>query len=151
MDAEGTLRVKPKQWEQLEEVCECVQVNHLELKKLPLIKLPPCLAHLQEIRSLDLSKTGLVTFPEVVLEMYSLEHLSIAHTGISYLPDEIADLPNLKTLDLRGTGIEVLPYGLEFLEMIDMRLIMISKAEQDTLRSRLPNTDIFLSSPCHCH
>lgn len=151
VDDEGVLRVKPKQWERLDEVCECTHLIQLELKKLPLLKLPPCLANLQEIRSLDLTKTGLVTFPKVVLEMYSLEHLSIAHTGISFLPDEIADLPNLKTLDLRGTGVEVLPHGLEYLEMIDMRLIMISKAEQDTLRAQFPNTDIFLSSPCHCH
>lgn len=83
--------------------------------------------------------------------MYELEHISIANTKINYLPDEIADLPNLQTLDLSGTGIEALPYGLDHLKTIDMRLIMLSKLEQDELRQRFPNVQIFFSSPCHCH
>lgn len=151
VDEGGHLKLKPSQVELLEALCDCTGVLSVELKKLPLIKLPACFNQLLDLRKLDLSRTGLATFPMAICEMYTLEHLSIAHTDIVYLPDEIADLPNLQYLDLRGTGIEDLPHGLEHLHTIDMRLIMLSKLEQDDLRSRFPNTKIFFSSPCHCH
>ncbi|MCA1750594.1 MAG: leucine-rich repeat domain-containing protein [Cryomorphaceae bacterium] len=148
---DGSLKVKPKQWERLDEVCKCTGVKELNLKKSPALKLPECFEDLVNLRTLDLSKSALATFPSVVTKMYSIEHLSLAHTDIHFLPDEVADLVGLKTLDLRGTKIEALPEGLNFLEKIDMRLIMMSKLEQDEIRARFPRTEIFFSSPCHCN
>jgi Leucine-rich repeat (LRR) protein len=148
---EGVLKLKPKDWERTSELCDCSGLIALSLRKSPLLKLPPCIVDLQQMRSLDLSKSAMATFPIELTQLYGLEEISIANTTIAFLPDEVADLPNLRVLDLRGTGIEDLPYGLDHLERIDMRLIMLSKAEQDELRARFPNTQIFFSSPCHCH
>lgn len=150
-DEDGVLKLKPKHADRLEEVCACENVRVLILKKTPLLKLPECLAEMQNLRSLDLTKAALQRFPDVIFRMYSLEHLSLAHTKIEYLPDEAADLINLKSIDLRGTGVEVLPDGFDFVKTVDMRLIMLSKKEQDELRARFPRTEIYLSSPCHCH
>lgn len=151
IDQEGTLKLKPKEWVHTEQLCACGGILSLSMKKSKLLKLPECFADIQGMRSLDLSKSALVSFPMAITQMYELEHISIANTGINFLPDEIADLPNLQTLDLRGTGIEALPHGLDHLKTIDMRLIMLSKLEQDELRDRFPNVQIFFSSPCHCH
>lgn len=148
---DGSLKVKPKQWESLGDLCECVDVKELRLKKSPALKLPECFEDLVNLHTLDLSKSAFATFPSVVTKIYSLEHLSLAHTDIYFLPDAVAELFNLKTLDLRGTKIEALPDGLDFLDKIDMRLIMMSKAEQDEIRARFPRTEIYFSSPCHCH
>lgn len=150
-DDDGVLKLKPKHTHRLEEVCACENIRVLILKKTPLIKLPECLANMTNLRSLDLTKGAPQRFPEVISRMYTLEHLSLAHTKIEYLPDEVADLINLKSLDLRGTGVEVLPAGLDFVETVDMRLIMLSKGDQDELRAMFPHTEIYLSSPCHCH
>lgn len=151
IDEEGVLKLKPKEWALTEQICECSGISTLSMKKSQLLKLPECFDRIQGLRSIDLSKSALTTFPMALTQMYELEHISIANTGINYLPDEIADLPNLQTLDLRGTGIEALPHGLDHLKTIDMRLIMLSKLEQDKLRERFPNVQIFFSSPCHCH
>ncbi len=151
INQEGKLSIKARDWERADELCNCNGLQRLEMKKVPLLHLPPCFDQLQELQHLDLSKSNLVRFPPEVLRMESLQYLSLAHTRIQLLPDEIADMPALRHLDLRGTGVEDLPADLQHLEVIDMRLILLSKVEQDELRARFPNTQIFLSSPCHCH
>ena len=148
---DGSLKVKSGQWERIDELCDCAGLIELNLRKSRAVKLPDCFENLADLRGLDLTKSALATFPPVVAKMYGLRHLSIAHTDIHFLPDEVADLIELKTLDLRGTKIEALPDGLDFLEKIDMRLIMMSKLEQDEIRVRFPETEIYFSSPCHCH
>ncbi len=100
---------------------------------------------------MHIEQLDLAVFPKGILEIEGLQELSLKHTGLAFLPEETSQLKSLKTLDLRGTNISSLPEGLEHLEIIDLRLTDINKADQDAIRNQYPQTKIFFSSPCNCH
>lgn len=131
-------------------VYNCEGIRSLSFRKSDIIHLPKWIVNLTKLESLNLSKTGLERFPMAITQLKNLRNLDLSFTKLYYLPPEIKHLINLETLNLRGTKISNLPPGLEHLHTIDMRMIDLSRDEQETLRKAHPEIEIYFSSPCNC-
>ncbi len=111
----------------------------------------PCFREMKHVRELSIEKSRMTQFPQEILDMEGLETISFAFTPIANLPDDLWKLRNLKNINLRGTYVTSLPDGLEFVEVIDMRMIEFTKAEQDAIRAQYPESAIYFSAPCKCY
>ena len=135
------------------EIFQMRNLRILDLSKAKINFIPSEIAELDQLEELILKKTMLRTFPKEVLILQNLRILDISFTEIIFLPEDIEKLWALEELDLRGTDIDVLPSSMslmESLKVIDMRLIYMNKSDQDDTREKIPQADIYFSSPCNC-
>jgi Leucine-rich repeat (LRR) protein len=127
-------------------ICHC-EFTGIKIKRSRNPRIPDC----KSLKEVHLIKTELESFPLEILKHEGLEFLTMRFVGLTHLPHEIAELKSLRVLDLRGNGITSLPEGLDHLERIDLRLNDINRKEQEAMRARYPDVDLFFSSPCQCH
>jgi len=141
-----TLSIKGEEAEGLSLICDC-EFDKLKIRKSRAIELPDCISPTE----IQIIKTALPVFPEQILAYSQLENLSLRFTGLNHIPSEISNLNALVELDLRGNNIRELPPGLNHLKRIDLRFNEISREEQESIRTRYPDVNIYFSSPCNCH
>ena len=154
-----------------------LKVYKLSLKKMNLKELPPEIYAFKNLNVLDLKKNKLKVFPKRIAEFKYLQELDISINKIELVtkelgelihlkkfiansnkivsvPPEIKNLKKLEFLDLWGNDIGALPYEIKELENtlkeIDMRVILMSKAEHKKIKELLPNTKIRFSKSCNC-
>lgn len=149
VDEKGLLVLKKATYSDVEALCKC-DITALHLLKYRANNLPPCIGTMKQLRQLKIENSAIQSFPVALLQMEGLESLSIAFSSVAVLPDDMWRMEGLRELNLRGTAISVLPEGLDFLEMIDMRMIALSKVEQNQLREQYPQAAIYFSAPCKC-
>jgi hypothetical protein len=147
---EGILSLKAADHLAVQAVCQC-EAEIIRFSKSTALQLYPCYSAMKQVRELSIEKSRMTQFPMEILEMDALEILSFAFTPIAHLPDDIWKLRNLKLLNLKGTKVNSLPDGLDFVELIDMRMIEFTKAEQDAIRAQYPQSAIYFSAPCKCY
>lgn len=131
--------------------CECQGFTQLQFKNVHVKVLPVCLSANKELISVSFSKTPLQRLPANFELLNQVQSIDVSFTKLVFLPEEIAALTNLKFLNLRGTDIVSLPEGLNHLEKIDMRMIELTKEEQDKIHNQYPGVKIYFSSPCKCY
>ena len=146
----GYIHIRTSDLSDLQEISRCGGLRQISFKNCEINTLPECLLEITNLESLDLSKTHIDRFPEDILSMTKLKSLDLSFTPIYFLPPTLSELKNLETLNLRGTEISVLPPGLDHLKKIDMRMIEMSRKEQEDLRAQYPEVKIYFSSPCNC-
>ena len=154
-----------------------LKVYKLNLKKLKLTEIPEEVYQFKNLNVLDISKNKFKEFPKKIGEFKYLQELNVSdnkieivtkelglllhlkkfeanQNGLVSIPPEIKFLKKLEYMDLWGNDIGSLPYEISELEMnlkeIDMRVILMSKAEHDKIQSLLPNTKIKFSKSCNC-
>ncbi len=152
------------------------QVIKLELRKAKLKAFPPEILQMKNLQYLDLSKNSIRELPHEIGELKNLQYLSVArnkledfpmelgeltnlyylnanNNNLSSLPSSIGNLVNLKNMDLWSNYIETFPTeikNLKYLQFLDLRIIVISDAEQNRLQGLLPSTKIEFSPYCKC-
>lgn len=146
----GFIHVRTSDLSDIEEICTCAGLRQISFKKCEINALPDCISGIAKLESLDISKTHIERFPEEILSLKELKNLDLSFTPMCFLPPNLSKLMNLETLNLRGTEISVLPEGLDHLKKIDMRMIEMSRKEQEDLRAQYPKVKIYFSSPCNC-
>lgn len=154
-----------------------LKVYKLNLKKLKLTEIPEEVYQFKNLNVLNLSKNKLKEFPVRIGEFSYLQELNISdnkieiitkelglllhlkkleanQNGLVSIPSEIKFLKKLEYMDLWGNDIGALPYEIaelqNTLKEIDMRVILMSKAEHEKIKSLLPNTKIKFSKSCNC-
>lgn len=154
-----------------------LKVYKLNLKKQKLTGLPETIFQFKNLQVLNLKSNKLETFPKNITAFKYLQELIITANKIEIvtkelgeliylkrfvagsnkiisIPSEIKNLKELTFLDLWGNNIGSLPLEIEELKdnlkEIDMRLIMMSKAEHKKIEVLLPNTKIRFSESCDC-
>ena len=154
-----------------------LKVYKLNLKKLKLSEIPEEVYQFKNLNSLDISRNRLKEFPKRIGEFAFLQELNISgnkievvtkelglllhlkkfeanQNGLVSIPPEIRFLKKLEFIDLWGNDIGSLPYEITELQMtlkeIDMRVILMSKAEHEKIKALLPNTKIKFSKSCNC-
>jgi Leucine-rich repeat (LRR) protein len=154
-----------------------LKVYKLSVKKQKLTELPSEIFAFKNLQYLDVSRNKLSKFPanittfkylqeldiagnkiEVITkELGELEHLkkfSASQNGLVSIPAEIKNLKKLKHMDLWGNDIGSLPYQISelknTLEILDLRVILMSLDEHKKIKELLPNTKIKFSKACNC-
>lgn len=150
VDKNGKLQIIDADLNNLGSICNCDNIRSLSFKKCSYVALPVCRLANDGIESISFSKTNIQRLPDGLQNFVNLQDLDLSFTNIVFLPDDFYQFYALKTLNLRGTAIVSLPDGLENLEMIDMRMIDLSRDEQDAIYAQYPEVKIFFSSPCQC-
>ena len=146
----GSLKIRSSDLNKLSAICDCVNLQQLDFKKTPVVRLPDCFGDLRELKTATFRKSALNQLPDDLHGCEALEELDLSFTNFNILPRGILTIPNLKVLNLRGTSITSLPDGMGHLEKIDMRLIEMNKNQQEAIREQYPKLDIYFSSPCSC-
>ncbi len=146
----GFIRFHNSNLPDVKEICTCADVREISFKNCEINALPECVSQINNLESLDLSKTYIERFPEEILFLTNLKTLDLAFSPMYFLPPNLSKLKNLETLNLRGTFISILPEDLDHLKKIDMRMIEMSRKEQEDLRAQYPEVKIYFSSPCNC-
>lgn len=150
VSTKGFIHIRTSDLSHIQEICRCTGLRQISFKNCEINALPECVSEIIHLESLDLSKTHIERFPEEILDLSKLKTLNLAFTPMYFLPPTLSELKNMETLNLRGTEISVLPPGLDHLKKIDMRMIEMSRKEQEDLRAQYPEVKIYFSSPCNC-
>ncbi|NEN23026.1 hypothetical protein G3O08_05870 [Cryomorpha ignava] len=158
IDKNGKLQIKNTDLNNLGAICSCENIRSLSFKKCNFVALPECVSTTKEcectanggVESISFSKANIQRLPEGLENFNNLQNLDLSFTDIVFLPEDLYQFYELKTLNLRGTGIVSLPDGLENLEMIDMRMIDLSRDDQEAIYAQYPEVKIYFSSPCQC-
>ncbi len=154
-----------------------LKVYKLSLKKMKLSELPSEILKFKNLQSLDIQKNKFKIFPTNITAFKYLQELNISTNRIQIitkelgqlihlrdftansnqivsLPKEIRYLKKLKYIDIWGNDIGSLPYEIRDLKdnliEIDMRVILMSKDENNKIKTLLPNTKIRFSKSCNC-
>lgn len=152
------------------------QVIKLELRKKKLKTFPKEIFQFKNLQYLDLSKNYITEIPADIKALTSLQYLSVARNNIVELPNEIGSLKNLYFLNVNQNDLEALSpaigdleklrnldlwsnnlsrfpeemKNLKSLKIMDLRVIMITDAEQARIQSLLPHTKVYFSPYCKC-
>jgi Leucine-rich repeat (LRR) protein len=154
-----------------------LRVYKLNLKKSKLSELPEEVYQFKNLNVLDISKNKFKEFPKKIGTFQFLQELYISGNKIEMVTKEIGILVNLKVFEANQNGLVSLPPEIKFLKKLefmdlwgndigslpheiselsnslkelDMRVILMSKAEHEKIKSLLPNTKIKFSKSCNC-
>lgn len=84
--------------------------NSLQLKSLPIGKLPDLAFNMGQLKTIKLDDCDLRELSPDLGNLYQLQTLSLnGARNLKALPDAVGQLPNLQTLTLAETGIQALP------------------------------------------
>lgn len=148
----------------------------LDLSKKKLKQIPTEVAGFKNLQVLNLSRNNLKEVSGEIGSLANLQQLNLSYNKIKLLPPEIGNLSNLVYLGLNRNLIETLPAemgklkALEVLEMWDnelglvpeelrgmnslriweLRGILFSEEEQNSIHQLLPDARIYFSPSCNC-
>jgi leucine-rich repeat protein SHOC2 len=153
-----------------------LKVKRLSLSGNKLTKFPKEILQFKNLVELDLSKNKLEKIPSEIGQLTRLEELNLAMNKLEELPVEVCDLKRLRKLDLRKNKVWKLPARLgdlkklEYLNLngnplfrlpetivqctelryLDLRNTDIGEGERESIRSMLPEVEIFFSNSFNC-
>lgn len=136
------------------EILKLVNLNELNLSHNKIVKIPPEIAELEYLQRINLSKNELTSIPTEIASLKNVEVLILNRNNIQTLPLAMGKMYSLKVLDIWGTEIDELPYeisGLKHtLQKLDMRVIYMTRAQQNEILKWFPLTEVLFSRACNC-
>lgn len=135
------------------EILELKNLNVLDLGNNKLRAVPDQLSELEFLQELNLMKNKMLHFPLAVCKLKHLKRLNMSQNYIDGFPKEIGQLTELEVLDMWSNDLGEFPDELEdlkSLKWLDLRTIQITDEEQQFIKEKLPQVNIFFSNPCNC-
>lgn len=136
------------------EISRFKNLNELVLSNNKISVVPGFLTELPYLQVLDLSNNNIKSIPAAIAQLKYLHTLILNRNSIPTLPPEMGNMYSLRILDLWGTEIDQLPYEISKLKhtllKLDMRVIYMSRTQQDEIHSWFPNTIVLFSKACNC-
>ncbi|MFM1875399.1 MAG: hypothetical protein RL266_1136 [Bacteroidota bacterium] len=125
----------------------------LDVSKNRIKALPAEIGLLKNLKKLILYKNKLESLPAEIGQMEDLRELVINQNELESLPDEIGKLKKLRYIDMWSNNITNLPSTMEemyALEEVDLRVIVMTEAEQERIKLLLPNAKVHMDQHCNC-
>ncbi|MFC2175851.1 leucine-rich repeat domain-containing protein [Bacteroidota bacterium] len=125
----------------------------LDLSRNRIQEIPAEIGLLTQLKKLILHKNRIETLPPEIGALTDLRELIINNNELVSLPKEIGNLKKLRYLDMWSNNISVLPKSmgkLDALEEVDLRVIVMTKAEQEDIQLLLPNAKVHIDQHCNC-
>ena len=137
----------------LEVFTEFPNLMLLDLSKNRLKELPPQLGLLKKLKKLILFKNRIESLPAEIGQLEDLRELVINQNELETLPYEIGNLKKLRYIDMWSNNLTHLPGSMAemwALEELDLRVIVLTEAEQEDYKILLPNTKVHMDQHCNC-
>lgn len=137
----------------LEVFTEFPNLQWLDLSRNRFKELPPQLGLLKNLKKLILNKNKIEVLPAEIGQLEDLRELIISQNELESLPTEIGDLKKLRYIDMWSNNISRLPSEMAemyALEELDLRVIVMTEAEQEDIKILLPNTKVHMDQHCNC-
>ncbi len=125
----------------------------LDLSKNRLKEIPANLGLLKNLKKLILFKNKIEALPPEIGQLEDLRELIVNQNELETLPEEIGKLKKLRYIDMWSNNITGLPGSMAemyALEEIDLRVIVMTEAEQEDINILLPNTTVQMDQHCNC-
>ena len=127
------------------EIGQLIQLTDLQIIANNLTQLPEEMSQLQCLEKLNAYGNQLSAFPMALLELNNLESLNLGGNQISSLPTEMSRLQNLRHLDIGTNPLDSVAdvlIHMPQLEMLSLSGLKLPKEEWQTLKIKLPYTQI---------
>lgn len=137
----------------LEVFTEFPNLQWLDLSRNRLKAIPPQIGLLKNLKKLILNKNKIEALPAEIGQLEDLRELIISQNELESLPSEIGELKKLRYLDMWSNNISRLPSEMAemyALEEVDLRVIVMTEAEQEDIKILLPNTKVHMDQHCNC-
>ncbi len=125
----------------------------LDLSKNRIKEIPSQIGLLKKLKKLILFKNKIESLPPQLGELEDLRELIINQNELETLPEEIGKLKKLRYIDMWSNNITGLPGTMAemwALEEVDLRVIVMTEAEQEDIKHLLPNTKVNMDQHCNC-
>jgi len=135
------------------EILNCTNLQYLDLSKNKLNALPDSIIQLKKLQVLILSKNNLEALPNCIGSLHELRYFKVGQNKIARIPYSFGELENLEYLDFWDNELDYFPEtlkNLKSLKVMDVRNILISQENQNTIQALLPTTKIYFSPACQC-
>lgn len=135
------------------EILQFTNLNVLDLSKNKIKEIPDTISSLQYLQELNLMKNKIEVFSVGICELRNLKYLNMNQNRLMEIPKEIKLLSELRILDLWSNDLAEFPNELSHLrklEEFDLRNILINEANQEKIRTLLPNANVYMDKPCNC-
>ncbi len=153
-DSVYSLKLKSRLREVPSEVfTEFPNLQWLDLSKNRLKEVPDGIGLLKKLKKLILFKNRIETISPEIGRLEDLRELIISQNELETLPEEIGNLKKLRYIDMWSNNIARLPSSMAemyALEEIDLRVIVMTEAEQEDIKLLLPNAKVHLDQHCNC-
>ncbi|XP_065174578.1 erbin-like [Sycon ciliatum] len=103
-----------------EELCQLVQLKHLDATENYIAELPEDFGSLRNLTYLDLARDSLSYLPDSFTQLSSLEHLRLTKNVLESLPDDFGNLQSLCELYLDGNRLTELPASFSRLQKVSV-------------------------------
>ena len=135
------------------EILNFKNLRYLDLSKNKIDSLPLEFSSLSNLNTLVIKSNRFEEFPKEICTMKSLKKISFADNVITSIPSYIIGLDSLEDLDLFRNSIEDVSIEISKLPnlvKLDLRMIEISKDEQQRIKALVPNCKVLMTEPCNC-
>jgi len=136
------------------EVFRFKNLRELDLGNNRITRIPANIGELEKLEILNLERNALVTIGKEIGTLRRLRYLDLGMNQIQALPFEVGKLINLEYLQIWGNEITALPNSvskLENLRWLDMRSIILTTSERESIFDLVPSaTEVLLSPDCNC-
>ncbi|MDA8901524.1 MAG: leucine-rich repeat domain-containing protein [Flavobacteriales bacterium] len=135
------------------EILNFKNLEYLDLSKNKIDSLPNEFYSLVNLNTLVIKSNRFKEFPEAICSMKRLKKISFADNEITSIPSYIAGLDSLEELDLFRNSVEDVSIKISKLlnlKKLDLRMIEISKDEQNRIEMLVPNCKVLMTEPCNC-
>ncbi|MBI1286687.1 MAG: hypothetical protein GC178_03830 [Flavobacteriales bacterium] len=153
-DSVYSLKLKERLKEVPPEVfTEFPNLQWLDLSRNRLKSIPPELGLLKNLKKLILNKNKIEELPAEIGQLEDLRELIISQNELVTLPMEIGNLKKLRYIDMWSNNITGLPGSMAemyALQEIDLRVIVMTAAEQEDIKILLPNVEVKMDQHCNC-
>lgn len=125
----------------------------LDLSKNRLKEIPAELGLLRNLKKLILFKNKIEALPPEIGQLEDLRELIINQNELETLPEEISNLKKLRYIDMWSNNIGRLPQSMAdmpALEEVDLRVIVMTEAEQEDIKTILQNSTVKIDNHCNC-
>lgn len=135
------------------EIFKFTNLRELYLSKNRITKIPAEIGTLTKLEIVDFSRNKLESFPDEITKCTKLKKLIANNNIINELPAKMNMFQQLEYLDLWSNDLGAFPESIRFckkIKEVDMRVIELTKLEQETMQKLLPNATIYFSPHCNC-
>lgn len=132
---------------------EFPNLQWLDLSTNRIRQIPPELGLLKKLKKLILFKNKIEAIPPEIGELEDLRELIVNQNELETLPEEIGKLKKLRYIDMWSNNITGLPGSMAemwALQEVDLRVIVMTEAEQEDIRILLPETKVHMDEHCNC-
>lgn len=136
------------------EIFQFKNLKELYLGKNKIKEIPKEIGQLKQLEIVDFSKNKLSSIPSELFDCVNLKRIILNQNEIQGIPKEIGKLNKLEYLDMWSNDLYEIPVEIsncKALKEFDLRVIEMTKAEQERLVGLLPETKIHFSAYCNCN